>query len=306
MKTGRCGMMENAKWALASGLQLQGSECHDGRWTVSAVGRGTARCPGCDVRSAQLHGWQVRHLQDLPAQGTPVTLRVSLARRRCQNQSCERQTFSDRLPLVAGSYARRTRGVADLARLFGHVAGGCRADRYWGLAGFGCRLDCSEFDRRTEMAKRSLVPETGGLRVVTSRWAGGDLVIEVEPREPAQCPRCRTISTSRHSAYIRTLRDLPIQGDAVTLRVHAGRWRCRSSSCVRRTFVAPLTALACARQRRTRRLDTVAFLIGHAMGGGTARAPARRASEPRRHTDQFEACSAVERTERTNARDWHR
>ena len=130
------------------------------------------------------------------------------------------------------------------------------------------------------MVKRSLVPETGGLRVVAIRPAGGGLVIEVEPREPVHCPGCGAISTSRHSAYIRTLRDLPIQGDAVTLRVHAGRWRCRSSACVRRTFVAPLTALACARQRRTRRLDNVAFLIGHAMGGRPAERLARRLGVP--------------------------
>src|SRR3984957_19248929 len=129
METGRCGMMKTAKWVLASGLQLLGSECRDGRWTVSAVGRGTARCPECDVRSARRHGWQVRHLQDLPAQGAPVTLRVSLARWQCQNQGCERQTFSDRLPNVAGSCARRTCRVADLARLFGHVAGGRPAER---------------------------------------------------------------------------------------------------------------------------------------------------------------------------------
>jgi hypothetical protein len=55
------------------------------------------------------------------------------------------------------------------------------------------------------MAKRSLVPETGGLRVVAIRPAGGGLVIEVEPREPAQCPGCGAISTSRHSVYIRNL-----------------------------------------------------------------------------------------------------
>ena len=30
--------MKNAKWALASGLQLLGSECRHGRWTVAAVG----------------------------------------------------------------------------------------------------------------------------------------------------------------------------------------------------------------------------------------------------------------------------
>jgi transposase len=137
-----------------------------------------------------------------------------------------------------------------------------------------------EFDRRTEMVKRSLVPKTGGLRVVAIRPAGGGLVIQVEPRESAQCPGCGAMSTARHSAYIRTLRDLPIQGGAVTLRVHAGRWRCRSSSCVRRTFVAQLTALADARQRRTRRLDNVAFFIGHAMGGRPAERLACRLGVP--------------------------
>jgi transposase len=130
------------------------------------------------------------------------------------------------------------------------------------------------------MARRSLVPDTGGLRVIAIRRAGGGLVIEVEPREPPQCPRCGAVSTSRHSTYIRTLRDLPIQGDAVTFWVHAGRWRCRSSSCVQRTFAAPLTALAYARQRRTRRLDNVAFLIGHALGGRPAERLARRLGVP--------------------------
>jgi hypothetical protein len=128
-ETGRCGMMKNAKWTLAFGLQHLGSECRDGRWTVSAAGRGTARCPECDVRSTRRHGWQVRHLQDLPAQGTPVTLRVNLARGRCQNRGCERQTFSDRIPHVAGSCAQRTCRVAELTRLFGHAAGGRPAER---------------------------------------------------------------------------------------------------------------------------------------------------------------------------------
>ncbi|WP_456304822.1 transposase family protein [Acidiphilium acidophilum] len=106
-------MIKNAKWALGSGLELLGSECRDGRWTVSAVGRGSARCPGCDMRSSRRHGWQVRLLQDLPAQGTPVTLRVCLSRCRCQNQGCARKTFSDRLPKIAPPFARRTCRVAD-------------------------------------------------------------------------------------------------------------------------------------------------------------------------------------------------
>ena len=48
-------------------------------------------------------------------------------------------------------------------------------------------------------------------------------------------------------------------------------------------LVAPLTALACARQRRTRRLDNVAFLIGHAMGGRPAERLARRLGLQRRN-----------------------
>jgi transposase len=130
-------MIKNAKWALGSGLQLLGSECHDGCWTVLALGQGSARCPVCDVQSTRRHGWQVRRLQDLPAQGTPVTLRVRLARWRCQNQGCERRTFSDRLPDVARPSARRTCRVADLTRLFGHAAGGRPAERL--MASLDCR-----------------------------------------------------------------------------------------------------------------------------------------------------------------------
>ncbi|MGC9271166.1 transposase family protein, partial [Acidiphilium sp.] len=122
-------MIKNAKWALGSGHELLGSECRDGRWTVSAVGQGSARCPGCDVRSSWRHGWHVRLLQDLPAQGTPVTLRVRLLRWRCQNQGCARKTFSDRLPQIALTSARRTCRVADLTRLFGHLAVSRPAER---------------------------------------------------------------------------------------------------------------------------------------------------------------------------------
>jgi hypothetical protein len=38
--------------------------------------------------------------------------------------------------------------------------------------------------------------------------------------------------------------------------------------------------LACARQRRIRRLDNVAFLIGHALGGRPAERLARRLGVP--------------------------
>jgi transposase len=123
-----------AKWVLDPGVRVLDAECRDGRWVISALGLGTARCPECDVRSTRRHGWQVRHLQDLPVQGAQVTLRVKLTRWRCQNRRCERQTFADRLPQVARSFARRTRRVAELARLVGHSAGG----RWCNIASVNC------------------------------------------------------------------------------------------------------------------------------------------------------------------------
>ncbi len=46
------------------------------------------------------------------------------------------------------------------------------------------------------MATRSLVPETGGLRVGATRWAGGGLVIEVELHEPPRRPRFMACGSS--------------------------------------------------------------------------------------------------------------
>jgi transposase len=58
-----------------------------------------------------------------------VRLRLKLARWRCVNPDCARQTFGDRAPAVAQPYARQTGRVAELARLVTHMAGGRPARR---------------------------------------------------------------------------------------------------------------------------------------------------------------------------------
>jgi transposase len=52
------------------------------------------------------------------------------------------------------------------------------------------------------------------------------MVNTIASLEAAKCPDCGVLSTSRHSSYLRHLRDLPIQGRVVKLRVRVGRWRC--------------------------------------------------------------------------------
>jgi transposase len=66
---------------------------------------------------------------------------------------------------------------------------------------------------------------------------------------------------------VRSLKDLPAVGAAVSLRVHVGRWRCRQSGSSVRFFTGALSGVAEMRGRRTCRADVVTQLIGHALGG---------------------------------------
>nr|WP_081433845.1 ISL3 family transposase [Beijerinckia indica] len=90
---------------------------------VSALASGTRSCPGCGVVSTRRHSWHVRHLQDLPIQGIPVTIALQLGRWRCRNESCSRKTFVEKIS-TAFPFARRTARVGEIIRLFGHAAGG--------------------------------------------------------------------------------------------------------------------------------------------------------------------------------------
>jgi hypothetical protein len=52
----------------------------DDGWVVSAAGSAIGICPDCGRRSRSRHGWSRRSLQDLPAQGQSVTVKLLLSR----------------------------------------------------------------------------------------------------------------------------------------------------------------------------------------------------------------------------------
>lgn len=83
----------------------------------------------------------------------------------------------------------------------------------------------------------------------------------------ATCPRCGCVSSSRHSSYVRTLKDLPAFGAAVSLKIRVARWRCRNRGCAVRFFTGDLPGIAEIRGRRTCRADGITQLMGHALGG---------------------------------------
>ncbi len=77
--------------------------------TISGGVRGSqARCPVCGETSRRVHGRYTRTLADLPWSGIPVRLRLRVRKFFCDQPSCERRIFAERLDEVAHVHARST------------------------------------------------------------------------------------------------------------------------------------------------------------------------------------------------------
>ncbi|SRR5712692_4089447 len=83
-----------------------------------------ARCPLCADRSRRVHSRYSRTLADLPWNGTPVRLRLSVRRFFCRNEQCTRRIFTERLPGIVAPYARRTARCAEALEVIGFIVGG--------------------------------------------------------------------------------------------------------------------------------------------------------------------------------------
>jgi len=121
-------MAKKAKLAFGPGVVARSVVFRENRWFVTADGDGIRTCPGCGNTSNSQHGWHTRRLQDLPIQGVPVTLELRSGRWKCRNEQCARGTFVEKLA-SAPPFARNTRRVGELVRLFGHAAGGRVGER---------------------------------------------------------------------------------------------------------------------------------------------------------------------------------
>jgi transposase len=92
-------------------------------------------------------------------------------------------------------------------------------------------------------------------------------LVVVTTRRRASCPRCGVSSARVHSRYSRTVADLPWQGVAVRLDLHARRFRCVNDLCEQRIFCEPLPSVVARYARKTSRLSETLALIGFALGG---------------------------------------
>ena len=122
-------MERKFRWAPGPGVRILDAELFDGQWMILAAGDGVAICPDCGKQSERRHGWHERYLQDLPAQGAAVTVKLRLQRWQCRNKACKRKTFAAQLSEIAAPLARRTARAEELVHLFGHGIGGRPSER---------------------------------------------------------------------------------------------------------------------------------------------------------------------------------
>ncbi|HEX6736817.1 MAG TPA: ISL3 family transposase [Vicinamibacteria bacterium] len=83
----------------------------------------------------------------------------------------------------------------------------------------------------------------------------------------APCPLCATPARRIHSAYGRTLADLPWAQYRVCLQLRVRKWFCRHRHCRRRIFTERLPTIAAPWARRTLRLAQRLLALGRALGG---------------------------------------
>ncbi|WP_459678538.1 ISL3 family transposase [Acidisoma sp. 7E03] len=122
--------------SLSSPLQIpQGlalcrvTACPDGIVIEVKPRAGSALCPDCGNPSHHVHSHYRRRLSDLPWQGRPAVLVVSVRRFRCSHRACARQTFAEPLEGAATRRGRHTSRLIDLQRYIAFALGGSAGAR---------------------------------------------------------------------------------------------------------------------------------------------------------------------------------
>lgn len=113
-----------------------------------------------------------------------------------------------------------------------------------------------------------LFPDNTGLTCSTVELTVGSVFIQaVSTAACGICPKCHLSSRSIHSHYLRTLADLPWQGQQVTLQVQVRKFFCRHAACAQSVFTERIPLLMSPYARRTLRLVQLLEQVGVNTGG---------------------------------------
>jgi len=95
---------------LPEGMIVQWLAAATERLTIHAENaEPSARCPDCSRDARRLHSRYQRRIADLPWRGISITIQVHARRFFCDELSCERRIFCERLPKIAARSRSRDR-----------------------------------------------------------------------------------------------------------------------------------------------------------------------------------------------------
>jgi hypothetical protein len=112
-------------FALPSGLQMTAGSKLEGRLCLSLLStQSSSPCPLCGTAATRIHSRYQRRLADLPCAGQPVRIQLSVRKFFCDESTCPRKIFTERLaPFVAPS-ARMTLRLFQLLQTLGLATAG--------------------------------------------------------------------------------------------------------------------------------------------------------------------------------------
>jgi transposase len=111
--------------ALPKGFLLVGLEKMDEILTLTVVS--TQRfpcCPLCGTASTRVHSSYTRHVSDLPCGGQPLRLLILVRKYFCEESTCPRKIFAERLTPFVEPFARVTKRLCQIVQIVGLATGG--------------------------------------------------------------------------------------------------------------------------------------------------------------------------------------
>lgn len=112
------------------------------------------------------------------------------------------------------------------------------------------------------------LPHRTRVRLLAHHWIDGGLHLDLSIRgRSAGCPSCQRRSRAMHSAYRRTVADLPLAGAQLVLHRQVRRVFCRHPACPQRMFAERFPTLVPVRGRHSLGACSALRHLGLAVGG---------------------------------------